>query len=54
MIKPYYAVLRLRLSNGLQYRAAAYAGIGTQFFSALFSLWCLKLFMPRLVQPHRR
>lgn len=32
MIKPYYAVLRLRLSNGLQYRAAAYAGIGTQFF----------------------
>jgi ABC-2 type transport system permease protein len=28
----YYSVLRLRLLNGMQYRAAAWAGVATQFF----------------------
>jgi ABC-2 type transport system permease protein len=28
----YYSVLRLRLLNGMQYRAAALAGVATQFF----------------------
>ncbi len=31
-MKAYLAVLKLRLINGLQYRAAALAGIATQFF----------------------
>jgi len=31
-MKPYIAVLRLRLLNGMQYRAAAFAGVATQFF----------------------
>ena len=31
-MKPYLAVLRLRLLNGMQYRAAALAGVATQFF----------------------
>ncbi|HEO8422112.1 ABC-type uncharacterized transport system, permease component [Mycobacteroides abscessus subsp. abscessus] len=31
-MKPYIAVLRLRLLNGMQYRAAALAGVATQFF----------------------
>ncbi|MHC0039478.1 ABC transporter permease [Pseudoneobacillus sp. C159] len=28
----YYSVLKLRLLNGMQYRAAAWAGVATQFF----------------------
>ena len=32
IIKPYVAVLILRLLNGMQYRAAALAGVATQFF----------------------
>lgn len=31
-MKTYYSVLRLRLYNGMQYRAAAFAGLATQFF----------------------
>lgn len=31
-MKVYYAVLKLRLLHGLQYRAAAFAGVATQFF----------------------
>lgn len=31
-MRPYYAVLRLRIIHGLQYRTAAYAGTLTQFF----------------------
>lgn len=31
-MKTYYAVLKLRLLNGLQYRSAALAGVATQFF----------------------
>ncbi|WEG12185.1 ABC transporter permease [Pullulanibacillus sp. KACC 23026] len=30
-MRTYYAVLRLRLLNGLQYRGAAFAGVATQF-----------------------
>lgn len=32
MMKAYLSVFKLRISTGLQYRAAALAGIGTQFF----------------------
>lgn len=31
-MKPYSSVLKLRLLNGMQYRAAAFAGVATQFF----------------------
>lgn len=31
-MKPYYSVLKLRFINGLQYRAAALAGMATQLF----------------------
>lgn len=31
-MRTYYSVWKLRFINGLQYRAAAFAGIGTQFF----------------------
>ena len=31
-MKKYWSFFRIRFLNGLQYRAAAYAGIATQFF----------------------
>jgi ABC-2 type transport system permease protein len=31
-MRPYFSVLKLRLLNGMQYRAAAVAGVATQFF----------------------
>jgi len=31
-LKSYVSVFKLRMSNGLQYRTAAYAGVATQFF----------------------
>ncbi len=37
-MKAYISVFKMRLNNGLQYRAAALAGIGTQFFSDSSSL----------------
>lgn len=44
MMKPYIAVLRLRLVNGLQYRAAAYAGIATQFFFGFIFIMVFEAF----------
>jgi ABC-2 type transport system permease protein len=31
-MRPYFSVIKLRLLNGMQYRAAALAGVATQFF----------------------
>jgi len=44
MRKAYLSVFRLRLSNGLQYRAAALAGIGTQFFFGFMFIMIFEAF----------
>jgi ABC-2 type transport system permease protein len=37
-MKQYLSIFRIRFTNGLQYRAAAYAGIATQFFWGVMEL----------------
>ncbi|WP_018756503.1 ABC transporter permease [Paenibacillus terrigena] len=44
MMKPYLSVFRLRISNGLQYRAAALAGVGTQFFFGFIFIMIFQAF----------
>lgn len=43
-MKPYFSVLKLRLLNGLQYRAAAAAGIATQFFFGFIIIMVFQAF----------
>jgi ABC-2 type transport system permease protein len=43
-MKSFYSVLRLRLLNGLQYRAAAAAGIATQFFFGFIIIMVFQAF----------
>ncbi|OPA75385.1 ABC transporter permease [Paenibacillus selenitireducens] len=43
-MKPYISVFKLRISNGLQYRAAALAGIGTQFFFGFMFIMIFEAF----------
>ncbi|WP_152397081.1 ABC transporter permease [Paenibacillus guangzhouensis] len=43
-MKPYLSVFRLRISNGLQYRAAALAGVGTQFFFGFIFIMIFQAF----------
>jgi ABC-2 type transport system permease protein len=38
-MKPYLSLLRVRFLNGLQYRAAAFGGLATQFFWGLMLLF---------------
>ncbi|MCP8967114.1 ABC transporter permease [Ectobacillus ponti] len=40
----YYAVLKLRLQTGLQYRTAAWAGVATQFFWGLIYIMLFQAF----------
>jgi len=44
MMKAYISVFKLRISNGLQYRAAALAGIGTQFFFGFMFIMIFEAF----------
>lgn len=44
MMKPYISVFKLRIYNGLQYRAAALAGIGTQFFFGFIFIMIFEAF----------
>lgn len=43
-MKAYYSVLRIRLLNGMQYRAAAWAGIATQFFFGFIFIMAFEAF----------
>jgi len=43
-MRPYFSVLKLRLLNGMQYRAAALAGIATQFFWGFISIMVFEAF----------
>ncbi|WP_274365676.1 ABC transporter permease [Paenibacillus thermotolerans] len=48
-MKPYVSVLKLRLINGLQYRAAALAGIATQFFFGFIFIMVFEAFYSNAV-----
>lgn len=48
-MKGYLSVFRLRLSNGLQYRSAALAGIATQFFWGFIIIMVFEAFYSRTV-----
>lgn len=52
-LKPYYSVWRLRFINGLQYRAAALAGLATQFFFGMILIMIFVAFysQSRTTQP---
>ena len=43
-MKPYISLLRVRVLNGLQYRAAALSGLATQFFWGLMLIFIYKAF----------
>jgi len=43
-MKPYYSLLRVRFLNGLQYRAAAFGGLATQFFWGLMLIFIFRAF----------
>ncbi len=43
-MKTYFAIFKMRLLNGLQYRAAALAGIATQFFWGLMYIMIYQAF----------
>ena len=43
-MKPYLSLLRVRLLNGLQYRAAAFGRIATQFFWGIMLIFIYKAF----------
>ncbi|WP_338044893.1 ABC transporter permease [Paenibacillus lignilyticus] len=44
MMRAYMSVFKLRISTGLQYRAAALAGIGTQFFFGFMFIMIFEAF----------
>lgn len=48
-MKVYYAVLKLRLYHGLQYRSAAIAGIATQFFWGLIITMIYEAFYSQMI-----
>ncbi|WP_226793683.1 ABC transporter permease [Bacillus sp. B1-b2] len=48
-ISPYYAVFRLRLLNGMQYRAAALAGVATQFFWGFIYIMIFQAFYSQVI-----
>ncbi|MFD0681635.1 MULTISPECIES: ABC transporter permease [unclassified Paenibacillus] len=50
MMKAYISVFKLRISNGLQYRAAALAGIGTQFFFGFMFIMIFEAFYAHAIQ----
>ncbi|UQZ87506.1 hypothetical protein SK3146_06808 [Paenibacillus konkukensis] len=50
MMKAYISVFKLRISNGLQYRAAALAGVGTQFFFGSMFIMIFQAFYAHTVQ----
>lgn len=43
-MKPYFSLLRVRFLNGLQYRAAAFGGLATQFFWGLMLIFIYSAF----------
>ena len=43
-IQPYISLLRVRFLNGLQYRAAAFGGLTTQFFWGIMLLFIFRAF----------
>jgi len=43
-MKAYFSVFKLRLINGLQYRAAAFAGVATQFFWGIMHIMVYEAF----------
>ena len=43
-MKPYLSLLRVRFLNGLQYRAAAFGGLVTQFFWGLMLIFIFSAF----------
>lgn len=49
-MKVYVAVLKLRLLFGMQYRAAAFAGIATQFFWGFIAIMVFKAFYENATQ----
>lgn len=49
-MKVYISVLKLRLSMGMQYRAAALAGVATQFFWGFISIMVFEAFYQHAVQ----
>ncbi|WP_445491376.1 ABC transporter permease [Niallia sp. 03133] len=51
-MKAYYAVLKLRLANGMQYRAAALAGVATQFFWGFIYIMIFEAFYDQSL-PHQ-
>ena len=50
MMKGYLAVFKLRIHTGLQYRAAALAGIGTQFFFGFMFIMIFQAFYSHATQ----
>lgn len=51
-MKAYYSVWKLRLINGMQYRAAALAGVATQFFWGFMYIMIFEAFYSQaLVEP---
>lgn len=50
-MKPYISVLRLRLLNGMQYRAAALAGVATQFFFGFMFIMIFQAFYSQASEP---
>ncbi|MBS4209995.1 ABC transporter permease [Bacillus sp. FJAT-50079] len=49
-MNPYVSVLKLRLSNGMQYRAAAIAGVATQFFWGFMYIMIFEAFYQHAIQ----
>jgi len=49
-MKPYSSVLKLRLQNGMQYRAAALAGVATQFFFGFVFIMIFSAFYSQSVE----
>ena len=50
MMKGYISVFKLRINTGLQYRAAALAGIGTQFFFGFMFIMIFEAFYAHATQ----
>jgi len=50
-MRAYLSVLRLRLINGLQYRAAALAGLATQFFWGFMLIMVYEAFYSQAARP---
>ncbi len=49
-MNPYLSVLKLRLLNGMQYRAAAFAGVATQFFWGFMYIMIFEAFYSHALQ----